>query len=319
MTGKEQPTQSFLDQRCKLIFLGGKGGVGKSSLSAAIATYLSQQYKTLLISTDPAHSLQDSFEATQFKEPTKPFAAIKNLDVWELDSHQAFNDFKQKHHKELRLLFESSTYMDDDDIDELMTLMLPGIDEIMALKTITDIIKDEKYDKLVIDTAPTGHALRLLLMPDTLNAWVKVMAGLRWKYREIHKTFKGKYHPDDADDLLMDLKRLVSRMKSYLSGDGLCEFIIATTPVKMAYQEALRFKDLLLSANITTKHLIINKIAPDSQDPFYHQLFTKQATSIDRISALFENFNILKVPMLNEEIIGIKNIEMVAKHLFSKN
>lgn len=319
MTGKDQPSYSFLDQRCKLIFLGGKGGVGKSSVSAAIATYLAKQYKTLLISTDPAHSLQDSFETTQFSEPAKPFPDVKNLDVWELDSHQAFNDFKEKHHKELRLLFESSSYMDDDDIDELMTLMLPGIDEIMALKTITDILKEEKYDKLVIDTAPTGHALRLLLMPDTLNAWVKVMAGLRWKYREIHKTFKGKYHPDDADDLLMDLKRLVSRMKSYLSGDGLCEFIITTTPVKMAYQEALRFKNLLLSAKIPTKHLIINKVAPDSHDPFYHQLFTKQTAHIEEIGSLFENFNILKVPMLGEEIIGFKNIEMVAKHLFSKH
>ena len=182
----------------KLIFVGGKGGVGKTSMAAALALRMSTSHKILLISTDPAHSLQDLLNVASFDTPAE-FEGL--FDVWEPDSQVAFEAFKTAHAEEFRLLFDTSTHLDEEDIEQLLSLVIPGLDEIMGLKGLIDKMETGLYDKIIVDTAPTGHALRLLSTPYILDNWIKVMASMRWKYRFIQQTFKGKVDKDDADEI----------------------------------------------------------------------------------------------------------------------
>ncbi|MEQ9298771.1 MAG: ArsA family ATPase [Cyclobacteriaceae bacterium] len=302
----------------RLIFVGGKGGVGKSSISSAIALHLSRQCNTLLISTDPAHSTADSLGTTRLDGLTTVKMGSSDLNVWELDSAKAFSEFKDKHEQEIRLLFDTSTYMDEEDIDQVMSLMIPGIDEVMALKSIFDIMSEERYEKIIVDTAPTGHALRLLFMPDILNHWVKVMAGMRWKYKTIQKTFKGKYTPDDADDMLLDLKRMVSRMKNTLVDHQGCEFVLVTQPGTMIINETKRLYEKLQSNGVGVHALVVNCLAPDSSDSFYSQLHVNQQALLKGIQDDFEGLEMIKMPLFPFEITGLDGLNEFEKALFTK-
>ncbi len=300
----------------KLIFVGGKGGVGKSSVASALAWRLSRTYKTLLISTDPAHSTGDSLGTDPHKTASRIEHQDHQLDTWELDSAKAFDDFKDRHSDELQLLFDTSTYMDQEDIDQILSLMIPGIDEVMGLKAVVDILKEGTYQKIVVDTAPTGHALRLLFMPEILNHWVKVMANMRWKYKTVQKTFKGKYTPDDADDMLLELKRTVSRMQKILVDAKASEFVLVAQPARMVISETQRLFDKLKEHKVAVNTLVVNCIAPDSKDDFYHQIFMRQKLLLTEIKALFPEIDIISMPLFPQEIVGIDKVEMFENQLF---
>ncbi|MEM9339326.1 MAG: ArsA family ATPase [Bacteroidota bacterium] len=307
----------FYDTK-QLVFVGGKGGVGKSSTASAIAFHLSKRHPTLLISTDPAHSLSDSLQEKLHSEITSISLEGHQLFAKELDASKTFQGFKEKHEAEIRLLFDTSTHFDEEDIDEIMSLMLPGIDEVMGLKSIVDILQGGTYQKVVVDTAPTGHALRLLFMPQLLNTWIKTMATLRWKYRLIQKTFKGKYTADDADDLLMDLKRSVARMTAILTDASRCEFILVTIPNQMAMAETCKLHQQLTKKNIAVNTLIINNIAPKSTDPFYQEWHVNQQKIIQQTIEKFSTIHTIQMPLFASEVHGIHRIQQFEEVLFNQ-
>ena len=148
----------------KLIIFGGKGGVGKTSCAIATALALSENFETLLISTDPAHSVSDCLEQQIGFNVVKVSGAAK-LSAIEVVADEALTIFKAAHHNALKKLLVTSSNFDKDDIDEMLTLSIPGIDEIMSFKTIIDFMEEGNYEKYVVDTAPTGHALRLISSP----------------------------------------------------------------------------------------------------------------------------------------------------------
>ena len=178
----------FLDK--KLLLFGGKGGVGKTSCAAATSLYAaSQGKKTLILSTDPAHSLSDSFG----KEIGNKVTNIKeNLDALEIDSYTLLHELKMTYKQEIRDFFGSvfkstRTTMIDAPYDrrvmeDLFDLCPPGIDELMALKTVMDFMKEKKYTLFILDTAPSGHTIRLLELPKIAEAWAKTLLSIQEKY-----------------------------------------------------------------------------------------------------------------------------------------
>lgn len=166
------------DNSLKLIIFGGKGGVGKTSCAIATALSLSENFKTLLISTDPAHSVSDCLEQhIGFK--VREVLGVDNLSAIEVVADEALLRFKTEHQNELKKFLETSTNLDNEDINEMLTLSIPGIDEVMSFKTIIDFIEEGNYEKYVVDTAPTGHALRLISSPKLLDEWIKMAAMMR--------------------------------------------------------------------------------------------------------------------------------------------
>lgn len=300
----------------KLLIVGGKGGVGKTTVACALALAFSKAAKTLVISTDPAHSLSDSL-AQPIGDNITAVAHTPNCFAYELNAERAFKAFIAAHDKELRLIMDTGTYFDDEDIDMLMNLTMPGMDEVMGLKAITDLIEQAEYDRYIVDTAPTGHALRLISMPELLDNWVKVFAKLRWKYREVVTRFKGHYSPDAGDDLLLSLKKAVKRIEALLKNPELCEFIPVTIPAEMAISETERLVRSLRQYGIHIRRLFLNNVVMEkSTDTLLAAKYEEHLRFRQRVVELFGDLDIVAIPLQPTEVRGKEKLEHFARFIF---
>jgi arsenite-transporting ATPase len=299
----------------KLVIFGGKGGVGKTSCAIATAIALSQNHKTLLISTDPAHSVSDCLEQEIGFKVVK-VAGTANLSAIEVVADEALSVFKAAHHSELKKLLVTSTNFDNEDIDDMLTLSIPGIDEIMSFKTIIDFIDEGGYEKYVVDTAPTGHALRLISSPKLLDAWIKVAAKMRWKYRYMITSFSGSYKQDEVDAFLLSLKRTVKRIENILKDETKCEFIPVCIPEAMAIMETVRLLADLHKSQINARQIIVNNVMVSDDCNFCKSRKAGQVKYIQQINEIFDNLNRVQVPVFAEEIKGKEALEKLRMSLF---
>lgn len=289
----------------KLILFGGKGGVGKTTCASSAGFHLAKEgFKTLVISTDPAHSLSDSL-GQEIGDEIKEVKGIKNLSALEISAEKALSKFKTQYGTQIEKILETSTYLDKEDIASFLALSIPGIDEVMGFKTIVDLIDDAKFDKYIVDTAPTGHALRLLTVPELLDNWIKVLAKMRWKYRYMVESFAGKYNPDEGDDFLLDMKKTVKRIENLLKDQNRCEFVAVTIPEDMAILETERLVKDLVKYGIRVKKLVINNVVK-SEDccPFCSERRKGQEKYINQIGAKFSNLKMPIVPLQAREVKG---------------
>lgn len=304
-------------QLLKVFFIGGKGGVGKTTVSGAMAYSLAREAKTILISTDPAHSVAHSLDV-QVREGIYSVDSF-DFDVWELNAENEYQEFIDKHKEEFRLILDTSTYLDNDDINNFLSLALPGIDEIMGFKSITDLIRAGTYHNYVIDTAPTGHALRLLMMPELLDEWVRQLAALRWKYREVQKAFKGSYQPDSGDDILLDLKKSVLKMRSILKDKVHTRFFVVAKPERMIVEESIEMKRKLESYDVFVSHLVINNCVEGRSDcDWCRQASKAQRPWKENLNQHFGDQKIVEIPWYPEPVGGSKDLMKLAD-LFTAN
>ena len=302
----------------KLILLGGKGGVGKTTCALSTSFYLAQYAKILVISTDPAHSLSDSM-GQDIGNEIKEVRSVKNLSALEINAEKAFSKFKLQYENQIKKILDTSTYLDHEDINSLFDLTIPGIDEVMGFKTIADLIEEAKFDKYIVDTAPTGHTLRFLTLPHLLDEWIKVMAKMRWKYRCILTSFNNKYYPDEGDDFLVKLKKTVKRINSLFQDSQKCEFIPVTMPEDMAISETERLVETLSKNKIKVKQLVVNNVLELNNCEFCRERKKEQGKYINRIREKFANLMITVVPLQPREIKGIETLENSKKLLFGYN
>ncbi len=299
----------------KLIIFGGKGGVGKTSCAIATALSLSEKFKTLLISTDPAHSVSDCLEL-QIGFKVVKVEGIPNLSAIEVVADEALSVFKTDHYNELKKLLATSTNLDGEDIEDMLTLSIPGIDEIMSFKTIIDFIEEGQYDKFVVDTAPTGHALRLISSPKLLDAWIKVAAKMRWKYRYMITSFSGSYQVDDVDAFLLSLKKTVKRIENILRDQTRCEFIPVCIPEAMAILETERLLHDLGKSEIIPLQIIVNNVMVSEDCSFCKLRKDGQKKYIQQLEHIFTDINKVQVPVFAEEIKGVTQLKKLKKFLF---
>lgn len=308
----------LLEPSLKLILFGGKGGVGKTTFASSAGLYLASNNKnTLLVSTDPAHSLSDSL-GLEIGDEIKKIRDIENLSALEIDAEKAFSEFKLQYGDKIKKLFDTSTYLDMEDIDEALSLTIPGIDEVMGFKTIVDLIEEGKFDKYIVDTAPTGHALRLLTLPELFDDWIKMAARMRWKYRYIKKTFAGKYIPDEVDEFILDLKKTVKRIEGLLKDKDRCEFIVVTMPEDMAVKETERLIKSLTRYGIKVGQLVINNVIPEQVNcPFCQARRKDQDKYIMQIRDKFSDLKITVLPLQPHEVKGVDTLKDIASMLFA--
>ena len=309
------PLIRLREKGLKLILFGGKGGVGKTTCAASTALYLAKNFKTLLISTDPAHSVADSL-GLKIGDEIKEVEGIKNLSALEISAEKALSKFKIEYEDEIKKIFDTSTYLDQEDIDSLLALPVPGIDEVMGFKTIVDLIEEGKFDKYIVDTAPTGHALRLLTLPELLDDWIKVMAKMRWKYRYMVERFAGRYKPDEADDFLLSMKKTVKRIENLLKDQQRCEFIVITIPESMAILETERLINNLSKYGINVRQLVINNVLESTGCGFCRERKKEQEKYINQIGGKFSNLGITITPLQPREVKGIDALENFKELLF---
>ena len=162
----------------------------------------SPQGSFLLVSTDPAHSLADSLG--DFQPPA-------NLQILEFNAQDSLETFKAKHRGKFAEIAARGTFLDEEDIRRILDLSLPGLDELMPLLEIAGWVETRAYDLIVVDTAPTGHTLRLLATPELIRTWLKALDALLAKHRFMQQRFRGSYQPDELDDFLLDLAAAVKQ------------------------------------------------------------------------------------------------------------
>jgi len=299
----------------KLILFGGKGGVGKTTCASSTGLYLSKDFKTLLISTDPAHSLADSL-GQEIRGEIEEVKGVKNLSALEISAEKALSKFKMRYESQIKKILNTSTYLDQEDIDSIFALPIPGIDEVMGFKMIVDLIEEGKFEKYIVDTAPTGHALRLLTLPELLDDWIKVMAKMRWKYRYMVTTFRGRYKPDEGDDFLIEMKKTVKRIEGLLRDSQRCEFIAVTIPEDMAILETERLIKSLDQYGMKVRQLIINNVFPECTCLFCQARREGQDKYIREIRDKFSDLKTMIIPLQPQEVKGIGSLENFKEVLF---
>jgi len=295
----------------KLILFGGKGGVGKTTCASSAGLYLAKQgAKVLVISTDPAHSLSDSL-GQKIGDEIKGVEGVKNLSALEVNAQKALSQFKVKYETQIKKIFDTSTYLDQEDINSIFALPILGIDEVMGFKAIVDLIKEAKFDKYIIDTAPTGHALRLLTLPELLDEWIKVLAKMRWRYRYMVESFSGKYNPDEGDDFLVEMKKTVKRIEGLLKDQNKCEFVAVTIPEDMAILETERLINNLNKYGIKVKQLVVNNVLESRDCEFCRQRSQAQEEYIKQIRRKFSNLKTTVLPLQPREVKGIESLDKI--------
>jgi len=299
----------------KLILFGGKGGVGKTTCASSAGLYLAKDFKTLLFSTDPAHSLSDSL-GQKIGDEIKEVKGIKNLYALEVSAEKDLSKFKVKYENQIKEILDTSTYLDQEDMDSVFSLPIPGIDEVMGFKTIVDLIDEANFEKYIVDTAPTGHALRLLTLPELLDDWIKVIAKMRWKYRYMVETFSGKYRPDEGDDFLVEMKKTVKRIEGLLKDPNRCEFVAVTIPEDMAILETERLIGSLNKYGVKVKQLVINNVLESQDCGFCRERRKAQEKYISQIRKKFEDLKITIVHLQAREVKGLDTLNNFKEFLF---
>lgn len=251
--GSVLPT-SDLRPPTRLLFLAGKGGVGKTTCSASIALQLalrSPEEQFTVISVDPAHSLRDVFASE------KPPA---NLKVETIDTRARWRRFRDTLGEEIERAVAAltpsgvSVAYDTESLRQLIEIAPPGADELFAIDRLADLIADEKQAGIVVDTAPTGHFLRLLDLPETAGEWVREFMRLLLRYREVVPT------ATLGEELLRASRALHAVEKALQSPD--CEVIVVTRPERVVIAETKRLIDRIEQRGMTLGGVIANYVTP---------------------------------------------------------
>lgn len=304
----------------RLIFVGGKGGVGKSTTSSAVALHLSErisqsgQYgKILLFSTDPAHSISDSFNVKIGDTPTR---ITDTLDAIEVDVSQLMCEFKEEHKTAIQELLTKTASLNEKEAEHAIELAIPGIDEFMALVKVSTFIDNNTYKTICVDTAPTGHTLKLLSTPNIVNSWLIFFSGLHNRYRGIMRTFMGT-DPKNIDVFIKSLSENIYRSYTLTTDKEKTEFLIVTIPDLMAVEETKRLIISLYSSGIKVNNMVINNIQPNSDCTFCQARRNHQNRYMNAINAMYPEINKIYMPLFSTDINGMTQLRSFENILFS--
>src|SRR5712691_9400780 len=306
---------NLLNESLQFIMFGGKGGVGKTTMAAATALELSQEKKALIFTTDPAPSLGDSFGQAIGNEPT-PVAGTNNLFAMEIDARKALEEFKEEYGREILDILQQGTFLADEETEEIVRLDIPGLDEVMSLKKITDFMESSDYQLYIVDTAPTGHTLRLLMLPELLDNWIKFLANLRWKHHAMVRQFAREKRIEKADEFLFEMKRTVKKVRALLQNSEKTEFVVVTIAEKMRVSETEDLIRSLEQMRIPCRHIIVNNIFPQEASQFAEMRRKTKARYIHEMKEKFSTRIITEVVLQPTEIRGIDSLQKLGTYLF---
>lgn len=296
---REEAVPSFLDSgSLQLILFGGKGGVGKTTCATAAALRLAAHLPErtfLLVSADPAHSLADSFAAS---------LPPANLTVLELDAQQCLATFRAEHGHTLQRIAAAGTFLDDEDIRRFLSLSLPGLDELMAFLRICGWVEQRLYDCIIVDTAPSGHALRLVGMPALLHNWLSALDALLAKSRYMRKVFGRSSSPDDLDAFLSDWWTSMKRMSRLLRDGARCRFVPVTIAETLSVHETAALLAELRRGQICVRDIVINQVHPAASCPNCGSARTLEEEQVQWLRAAAGSLRFWIVERFADEVRG---------------
>ena len=301
----------------KLILFGGKGGVGKTTTSAATAIWAAEHgYTTLIVSSDPAHSTSDSFEQEIGREPT-PIKGVNGLYALEINPQEeladAMPDFNLTLERPLKLMGIEDLNMTQDD------LLFPGLDEALAFDKLLTYVESPFYDLIVFDTAPTGHTLRFLSLPELLDSWLVKMLKFRVQLSRIKNIITGR--KDSTLDDMKKFKNRVEHVRRVLKNKEVTSFNIVTIPEQMGIMESRRALTQIEEYEIPVQSIIVNHIFPEDSDCGFCRARRKVQ---DKYIAMAEELAKEKgielglLTIFKDEVKGVEMLRHVGKELYGK-
>ena len=341
-------TNLLEDKNLRFIFVGGKGGVGKTTTSSALASQMAFNRKVLLISTDPAHSLSDAFRM-QFSGTPTSVPGIANLDVMEVNPTKVLK-------QELR---EWAGLAQSAGVDDLACRIhefqewlsgVPGVDEATALSSVIDLVESGKYDTIVFDTAPTGHTLKLLQLPQVMQAGLEKLESWQasiWGYWEM---VKGQGQAVDVKkevaNRIRQYKHGIERVGKMLKDGKRTKFVVVCIAEFLSISESRRLLQELARHEVSANNVIVNQLVNEvlSQDELVQLnsiIGESNPALLDRVSAVSaltnaryeiqqkylkvlrgspeaEGMRIVEVPLLPSEITGPANLLEFSQFLIPK-
>lgn len=332
-----EPTlQSILDSNLQWIFVGGKGGVGKTTTSCSLATLLSntnmvdkvtgksRPRNVLIISTDPAHNLSDAFDQKFSKHPSK-VNGKENLYGMEVDpSSVTAGDFD---------LAKDGAVLEEERRSGLKALggiirqaanTLPGIDEVTVFAEIMREVKAMTFDVVVFDTAPTGHTLRLLALPQTLNTTidklmdVKGLSSLIAAASSLMSSSTG-YSAEDLQESLQKWRTQIKEVQGLFTDNSKTAFVCVCIPEFLSVYETERLIQELTKYNIGCECVVVNQLVlKPSSEPVCRMCESRkkiQGKYLAQIDELYEDFHVVKMPLLGNEVRGLPALTNFSRFL----
>lgn len=299
----------------KIIFFGGKGGVGKTSCSTAYAIAQGKRgLKTLLVSTDPAHSISDLF----YKNIGSEIERLgENLYGIEINPEKESTQYINKVRKDLKQIM-SPIIMEDLNKQLDAAIVSPGSHESALFDKMIELINHENkhFDYIIFDTAPTGHTLRLLSLPELLGGWIESLMGKRRKTISLRNMIgRDRQEKDPILEILSRRKDNLERARHIMMDEDQLEFAFVLNAERLPIEETKKAVCLLRNYGINVSTLIVNKVLPESHhDDFWRKKKENERRYLIEIEEDISAANIFQVPLFQEDMTP-STIQLMADHL----
>ncbi len=294
----------------RLLLFGGKGGVGKTTSSTATAVALADAgLKVLLVSSDPAHSTSDSLGVDLGSTPTE-VAEVPGLWGIELDPESRIMDNIPKLTQSLGPLMGQET--PEMNASEMV---LPGLDEAMAFDELLKHLENPDWDVIVFDTAPTGHTLRFLALPEIIEKWADKIIRMQRLTGGLRALMFGSKEGEKMREELERFRRRVLHVRRILSDPNVTRFTLVTIPEKMGVNETIRANTALREFDLPVSGCVINRMTPDLEHAFIQTRRNNERANVEELREGLEDMFFHEVELRDTDIHGIENLRSVASDL----
>jgi arsenite/tail-anchored protein-transporting ATPase len=311
---------SLLDRQ--ILFFGGKGGVGKTTCSSAFALAASGRgRRVLLVSTDPAHSTSDIFERTVGPDELE---IRPRLWAIEIDPLREATRYVSEVRRDIERMFAPAVIRQAHrQID--MAAASPGLADVALLDRMVDLIveRESRYDLIVFDTAPTGHTVQLLRMPEVMDTWIRALVKHRRALLEIDSGVdKAEATAALSDDpVLAALERRQERLKvlrARVLDRTSTSFVLVMIPERLAIEETARAAELLAGTGLDIAALVVNRILPDGlQGEFYLSRKAQEERYLGEIARRFSRLPRAEVRQLPHDVSGLASLALISRQLIA--
>jgi arsenite-transporting ATPase len=311
----------------RILFFGGKGGVGKTTCAAAVALAASRAGKrVLLVSTDPAHSTSDIFERPFGPDEREIHPKLFGLEIdAPLEARRYIDNAKAG----IARMFSHAVAKEAERQIELASAM-PGVEEVALFDRIGDLIVErfDAYDLLIFDTAPTGHTLRLLRMPELVTAWITALSKRRRALLSLNKDIdqvrlepEGINPEDDPILKTLDARRdKLEQVRARLMQHNFTGFVLVVIPERLPIEETARAAELLREANVNVCGVVVNRLLPaDAEGDFYKSRRQQEQIYVEEIRRRFRAYPLAWIPQLPTDVYGLENLERVSSLLMRES
>jgi arsenite/tail-anchored protein-transporting ATPase len=305
----------------RLIMIGGKGGVGKTTCASAIALHFSRQgKKTLIISSDPTPSLSDIFEM-EIGDLETPIQNAKDLYGIEISSEGVLKKWKDRFGPEIYEVVSSFTSLDYDFVDYIGEA--PGIEEEYMLNYILELVESGQYDLVVWDTAPAGHTLRLLHLPQIflkhLEAATKFYMNLYSYFDKLKENIKFKKGKRSLLEIISGWEGLAEKVVNFIRDPQKSDFIIVTIPEALGVRQTERIIKDFDEYQLKVNHLIINHVIQEADCNFHKIRKEMQQNYIQILEKQYSpRIGLIELPLMAQEVKGVERIHKISEILFKE-